>query len=144
MESPVTSPVTATWCPSCPVKASGLSTVKTFWSPSVTTTIFAPAARHFLVHASWPAMAPFAPHFESATHPFTVILSPAAETPTIMRHEHESATHASNSFFIRDFSYPIRRPQPHVLISVLGQTGLTISTVFQLHWDDVRASSSWK
>src|SRR5258708_38425047 len=39
-------------------------------------TIFAPAARHFLVQASPPALAPLAPHLSSLIHPLTVALFP--------------------------------------------------------------------
>src|SRR5690348_11864307 len=39
-------------------------------------TIFSPAATHFLVQASAPALAPLAPHLASLTHPLTVALLP--------------------------------------------------------------------
>src|ERR1700683_106060 len=39
-------------------------------------TIFSPAATHFLVQASPPALAPLAPHFASVIHPLTVVLLP--------------------------------------------------------------------
>lgn len=67
IESPLTWPVTATWCPSCPFRASGFSTVSTFLSSSVTTTSLAPFSKHFLVQAACSALAPFTPHPESET-----------------------------------------------------------------------------
>src|SRR5580698_3732361 len=39
-------------------------------------TIFSPAATHFLVQASPPALAPLAPHLASVIQPFTVVLLP--------------------------------------------------------------------
>src|SRR5208282_2240440 len=48
----------------------------TFESPSVTTTSFSPAATHFLVQASPPALAPLAPHLASVIQPCTVVLLP--------------------------------------------------------------------
>jgi hypothetical protein len=61
-----------------------------------------------------------------------VVLSLATETPAIMRHNHESATHESNSFLIRDFSYSAAAAAP--FDQHPRRTGLTISTAFKLHW----------
>jgi hypothetical protein len=52
---------------------------------------------HFFVQASAPAFAPFTPHFESLTHPFTVWASPAKETEAINK------TNAAASNNNRDF-----------------------------------------
>src|SRR5690349_6831592 len=79
-----TLPFTATWWPAWSFSTSGLSTVRTWWSLSVTNTIFSPEARHFFVQASPLALALLAPHLASVTQPLTVevlaALSLAADT----------------------------------------------------------------
>src|SRR6185312_9159483 len=67
-------------------------------SLSFTMTSFAPASAHFLVQSAWLALAPFAPHFESLTHPLTVSAL-AAETPT-MRNRKANKLKTDSSFFI--------------------------------------------
>src|SRR5580700_3410948 len=105
MESPFCVPVTETWCPSWPFSASWLSTARTFWSPSVTITIFSPAATHFFVHASPPALAPLAPHFASVTHPLTVVLFPASSNAKAVRaNTKQIARQSTSTFLMADFS----------------------------------------
>src|SRR5205807_10079914 len=45
--------------------------LKTLWLNSLTNTTCSPSPRHFFPHCSWPTPAPFAPHFESLTQPFS-------------------------------------------------------------------------
>src|SRR5580704_8970670 len=104
MESPFCVPVTETWCPSWPFSASWLSTARTFWSPSVTTTIFSPAATHFLVHASPPALAPLAPHFASVIQPLTVVDFPISSNASAVRaNTKQIARHRTRTFLIAVF-----------------------------------------
>src|SRR6266550_3750945 len=67
--------------------------------------MFAPFARHFLVHSSWPATAPLAPHCESETYPFTVsaFLEPA-ELIVTMNSTSDRTIQISNNFFIANIS----------------------------------------
>src|SRR5581483_3087277 len=99
IESPVTVPVAAMWWPSCPFRTSGLSTARTFLSLSVTMTYFAPLETHLFMQSVCPSFAPFAPHIESLTYPFTVWVSAARTSPTIQKRS-ETASRTNNSFFI--------------------------------------------
>src|SRR5438552_19179939 len=67
--------------------------------------MFAPFARHFLVHSSWPATAPLAPHIESETYPFTVsaFLEPA-ELIVTMNSTRDRTIQISSNFFIANIS----------------------------------------
>src|SRR5438477_3342633 len=68
-------------------------------------TILAPAARHFLVQASAPALAPFAPHLSSATHPFTVALFPMSSNAIADRAStKQNARQISSTFLMAGFS----------------------------------------
>src|SRR5271156_237396 len=114
MESPITCPVTAMWCPTWSFSASGFSTARTFWSLSVTITIFAPAARHFLVHASALSLAPLAPHLSSLTHPLTVVVFPMSSNAIAVRaNTKQIARQSTNTFLMaRFFSFLIFRSRP--------------------------------
>src|SRR5579863_3282976 len=114
MESPFTDPVAAMWCPSCPLSASGFSTISTFWSLLVTMTIFAPAARHFLVHASAPAFAPLAPHLSSATQPLTVALFPMSSNASAdTASTKNNARQISRIFFMDGILLFVQAADPH-------------------------------
>src|SRR5580700_1152240 len=123
MESLPTVPVTATWCPSCPFRASWLSTARTFWSASVTITIFSPPATHFFVHASAPALAPFTPHFASLTHPLTVVLFPISSNAKAVRaNTKQLARQSTRTFLMAGFSPFLMfrsRPQAAVIVEIL-------------------------
>src|SRR5580658_5953908 len=68
-------------------------------------TIFAPAARHFFVHASAPALAPLAPHLSSLTQPLTVALFPISSNAIAVRaNTKHIARHSTNTFLIAGFS----------------------------------------
>src|SRR5580658_1052458 len=105
MEPFVTAPDTVTWWPSCPFSASWLSTASTFESPSVTMTIFSPAAAHFLVQASAPALAPLAPHLASTIQPLTVVLLPMSSNAIADRANTKlNARQISRTFLMAGFS----------------------------------------
>src|SRR5579864_3137057 len=79
--------------------------MRIFWSLSVTITIFAPAARHFLVQASAFALAPLAPHLSSATQPFTVALFPMSSNAIAVRaNTKHMARNSTNTFLMAGFS----------------------------------------
>src|ERR1700683_3563547 len=64
-------------------------------------TIFAPAARHFLVHASALSLAPLAPHLSSLTQPLTVSLFPMSSNAIAdMASRKNDATVIINTFLI--------------------------------------------
>src|ERR1700691_4172474 len=68
-------------------------------------TIFSPAAIHFLVQASWLALAPFAPHLLSLTHPLTVAVLPISSNANAVRaNTKQSARQSTRTFFMADFS----------------------------------------
>src|SRR5205807_7349317 len=95
-----------------------LSTARTCLSPSVTSTIFAPAARHFVVHASPLALAPLAPHLSSATQPLTVVLLPMSSNAIAPRaNTKQNARQTTSTFFMVDsspFEYSGRDRAPRV------------------------------
>src|SRR5208337_4342542 len=77
----------------------------TFESPSVTMTIFSPAATHFLVHASPAALAPLAPHFASVIHPLTVVLFPMSSNAIADRaNTKQNARQITRTFLMAGFS----------------------------------------
>src|ERR1700692_2446649 len=68
-------------------------------------TIFSPADRHFLVHASAPALAPLAPHLLSLTHPLTVVLFPLSSNAKAVRaNTKQIARQSTITFLMADFS----------------------------------------
>src|SRR5215469_10457841 len=76
-------------------------------------TIFAPEARHFLVHSSAPACAPFAAHLSSTTHPLTVVLFPMSSNAIADNaHTKQNARQIDSTFLMTGFSFEILlRPQ---------------------------------
>src|SRR6185312_314622 len=88
-------------------------------SLSFTITSFAPASSHFLVQSAWLALAPFAPHFESLTHPLTVSAF-AAETPT-MRNIKANKLKTDSSFFIPD--PPMIAAKPRLMLATSHPLG---------------------
>src|ERR1700733_16200244 len=67
-------------------------------------TIFAPAAKHFLVHASALSLAPFAPHLSSLTHPLTVVLLPmSSKAKAVRANTKHNARHSTRIFLMADF-----------------------------------------
>src|SRR6185437_15608527 len=88
-------------------------------SLSFTMTSFAPASAHFLVQSAWLALAPFAPHFESLTHPLTVSAL-AAETPT-MRNRNANKLRTDSSFFIQN--PPMIAAKPRLMLATSHPLG---------------------
>src|ERR1700681_193444 len=78
-------------------------------------TIFAPAARHFFVHASALSLAPLAPHLSSLTHPLTVALLPMSSNAIAVRANTKPiARHSTNTFLMAGFSPFLKfRLRPH-------------------------------
>src|SRR5579863_4954074 len=78
-------------------------------------TIFAPAARHFFVHASAPAFAPLAPHLSSTTQPLTVALFPMSSNARAVRASTKNtAIQISKTFLMAGFSpFEIQIAAPH-------------------------------
>src|SRR5580704_2789308 len=77
-------------------------------------TIFAPAARHFLVQASAPAFAPLAPHLSSATQPLTVVLFPMSSNAIADRaHTKQNAIQIDRTFLMTGFSFWNSNLRPH-------------------------------
>src|SRR5579863_10269711 len=74
-------------------------------------TIFSPAAKHFFVHASAPAFAPFAPHLLSLTHPLTVVLFPMSSNANAVRANTKQIARQSTITFLMagfsPFDFPI-------------------------------------
>src|SRR5215469_14473284 len=103
--------------------------MRTFWSLSVTITIFAPPSRHFLVQASALALAPLAPHLLSDTHPLTVELFPMSSKASADRAStKQTARQISSSFFMTLHSPLELRLRPY-------------TAGIMEHWDSATVSS---
>src|SRR5580698_7971574 len=69
-------------------------------------TMCAPAARHFLVHASAEALAPLAPHLSSDTHPLTVVLFPISSNASADRASRKNTERQiAKTFLMAGFSF---------------------------------------
>src|ERR1700722_7920453 len=100
-------------------------------------TIFAPAARHFLVHASALSLAPLAPHLSSLTHPLTVLLLPISSNAIAVRANTKQIARQSTRTFLMDgfllFDCAAGGPTPQVIAGSIarpaGRTGFRRSPI---------------